>query len=784
MKIQYSLSMLPLKKFRRRFNLEILGWLILLCGSSLFWSDRNPADAADLEKFFQNDSAAPWRIEADRLTYDKATDQTTASGNAILQKNDFRLSADEVRYNRTSLAGEAEGHVRVSSGEDWLTGERMEMDLSNRIGTIYNATLFLRQNNYHVTGGKIQKTSENSYSGEDVTVSTCDGDSPAWVISGKKLDVTIEGYGFVEHATFRVKDIPILYTPFFAFPVKTKRQTGLLFPEFGISDRKGAEIVQPFFWAINDSSDATFYEHYMNRRGNKFGLEYRFMLDEKARGTLMFDWLDDRKVDNGSGTTSADYGYTDDGVLRPNSDRYWFRMKLDQPLPFDVTAQLGLDIVSDQDYLHEFKGGFCGFQESASYFEKYFGRDLDDYNDPVRTNRLNFNRLWSSVSANAEFRWMDDVIARRQNGKDETVQRLPSISIDSTRQSVLNMPFYIGLDSEYAYLYRKDGTRAHRMDINPRLYLPYRFGTYLSMEPSVGLQETVWNIDKTDASIGDADRTLNRNLYDFRLDFSSEVYKVYPSGTDGEGRLKHLMRFQVVYDYLPELNQNEYPQFDALDRIGNQNLITYSWIHSFTSRSIVHPAGAENTAEYDYHQLARVKLEQSYDIFKENENIPEPFSPITAEIELDVTPEVYLKADTGWSTYNGEFVSHDIACGLKDHRGDEFFIERRYAKDKRETIYTDVLLRATSWLWFYADFERNLLASKDIEKGIGVSYQAQCWSFDVRYSKEDDNHEVAFTISLFGLGDFGSGARKPGTLRYLEALRSTNKISTGGGTAQ
>lgn len=734
----------------------------------------------DLEKFFKNDSAAPWRIEADKLTYDKATDQTTASGNAILEKNDFRLSADEVRYNRTSLTGEAEGHVRVSSGEDWLTGERMEMDLSNRIGTIYNATLFLRQNNYHITGEKIQKVGENSYSGQDVTITTCDGDAPAWTISGKDLDVTLEGYGFVRHAAFRVKDIPVLYTPFFAFPVKNKRQTGFLFPEFGSSDRKGTEMVLPFFWAINESSDATFYEHYMARRGSKLGLEYRYMLDEKTLGTLMFDWLDDRKVDDGTGTASSDYGYPDDGALRPNSDRYWFRMKHDQPLPYDVTARLGLDIVSDQDYLHEFKGGFSGFKESARYFEKYFGRDLDDYNDPVRTNRLNFNRLWSSTSANAEFRWMDDVIARRQNDRDESVQRMPSVSIDSTRQSLFNMPFYIGLDSEYAYLYRKDGTRAHRMDINPRLYLPYRFGTYLSLEPSVGLQETVWNLDKADGFNRDTDRTLNRELYDFRLDLSSEVYKVYHTGADEADRLKHLMRFHVVYDYIPELNQNEYPLFDAMDRIGNRDLVTYSWIHSFVSRSTPHPAGAEDAVEYDYCQFARVKLYQSYDIFKENENIPEPFSPVTAEIEFNVTPEIYLKADTGWSTYDSEFVSHDIACGLKDHRGDEVFIERRYAKDKRETIYTDVLLRATSWLWLYADFERNLLTRKDLGKGVGVSYQAQCWSFDVRYSKEEANDEVAFTISLYGLGGIGSGARNAGRSKYMETLRTTQRIVSGG----
>lgn len=756
--------------------LAVVGILALIQGPFFY------SKAADLKQFFKNDPTIPWHIEADLMTYDRATNQTTASGNAIFRKNDFRLSADEVRYDRARMAGEAAGNVHVISGEDWMTGDRIEIDLQNRTGTLHKGDLFIKQSNYHVSGGIIRKTGDNSYYAEDVEITTCDGEVPDWAIGGKKLDVTIEGYGFVHHAFFRIKDVPVLYSPFFIFPVKTKRQTGFLMPEFGNSDRKGVEVTQPFFWAINDSSDATFYEHFMSRRGNKLGAEYRYVMDDKSHGAVMFDWLKDRKVDDGTGSSSVDYGYTDDEALRTNSDRYWLRMKLDQQLPLDITAQLSLDVVSDQDYLHEFKSGLTGYHDSVNFFVDQFGHDLDDYTDPVRTNRLNFNRIWPTASANAEFRWLDDVIARRQDGPDENVQRLPSVSLDSTRQSYLDLPLHIGFDSQYAYLFRKDGIRGHRADFYPRIYVPYRLGRYVSLEPSLGLRETVWYTDHPEASNGDSDRSYNREFYDFRLNLASEMFKVYRTGSDGEGRLKHLMRFQAEYDYAPELNQTEYPRFDALDRIENRELITYSWIHSLVTRSAFHPSGSNggpNTpVSYNYHQLARLKFEQSYDLFKEKEDIPEPFSPITAELELDVTPEVYLKADTGWSTYCNDFVSHNIACGLKDHRGDELFVEHRYVRDNRETLYTDVLLRVASWLWLYADFERNLLADKDLSKGVGLSYQDRCWSFDVRYAREEDNNEVAFSISLYGLGEFGSGSKASGKARYLESLRSNNKVGS------
>ena len=726
------------------------------------------ASAEGQSKLLKDDPKEPWHIVADEIHYDYKANQYVAIGNVTITKQDKKLSADYVRFDQKDMKAFADGHAIMTAGQDILTGSSMEMDLNAETGTIYNGTIFLQENHFYIKGDKLKKVGKDSYTADKASITTCDGDRPAWKITGRNLKITIEGYGFVKHAALWAKKIPVLYTPFLVFPVKLKRQSGLLPPQLGYSDRKGTEYNQPFYWAINQSSDATFYAHHMGRRGEKLGLEYRYILDEKSKGTLMYDFLNDRKVDDGSFDSSKNWGYEDDDVLRPNSDRYWFRMKHDQALPFEFFAKLDIDIVSDQDYLQEFKSGYTGFSETSAYFLKTFGRDLDDYNDPVRVNRFNLNRIWSLYSLNAELRWYDNVIIRRQEETDTTLQKLPLIEFDGARQRIYSSPFYFDLDSEYTYFYREDGPRGQRIDAYPRIYLPYNFNNYFTFEPSVGLRGTVWHLDKEEFSPSD-EKTLYRGIYDTKLDLFSEVYRIYPGIGNYLDRIKHTVRPQIVHDFIPELNQDKYPSFDELDRITKQNLVTYSITNTFTSRSKIYEQNIDSSLKeeisspisYTYNQFLRFKLQQSYDINKEKEDDPEPFSPIFGE--LDITPVRYfsIDADANWSHYDRRFRSHNVAATFWDKRGDRLFVEHRYSTNSVESIYTDFLFKVSDKLSMHTDYERNLLNKKDIKFGLGFLYQTQCWSLNFDYIDEENDRRYEFMINLFGIGAFGQSIAGP-----------------------
>jgi LPS-assembly protein len=723
-----------------------------------------PASVKGQTTPFQDDKKVPWNIVADEINYDDQAKVYIGRGNVNITKKNKNLNADYVRFNQNTMDVFAEGHVVMMVGENIITGTSMEMNLDGETGTIYNGTIFIDENHFYIKGDKIQKVGKNAYTADKASVSTCDGDSPAWKITGRNLRVTVEGYGFVNHAALWAKKIPVLYTPFLAFPVKLKRQTGFLAPQAGYSDRKGSEYVQPFYWAINESSDATFYSHYMGSRGEKLGLEYRYVLDEQSKGTLMYDFLDDRQVDDGS-PDSEKWGYTGDAVLRPNSDRYWFRMKHDQALPNGFFARLDIDFVSDQDYLNEFKDGYTGFNETEKYYINEFGRGFDAYDDPVRLNRFNLNKNWPLYSLNAELRWYDDIIKRRQEETNTTLQRLPVITFNGSKQNILTSPFYFDLASEYTYFYSEDGPRNHRVDVHPRFYLPYSFGSYFTIEPSVGLRETVWYVDKKDSSSSDK-KTLTREIYDIKVDLFSEVYHVFDLGGNGVERIKHTVRPQIIYDYVPEKDQSELPSsLDDIDRIARVNMITYSLTNTLTSKFKTHteeikrhspdkPVGDSRyePPRYNYNEFFRFKLEQSYDINKKNEDDPEPFSPIHGELELYPIRYFSVKTDADWSHYDSNFRSGNVAAAFWDMRGDKLSVDYRYQRDVSETVYTNLGLKISDGFSIYGEHERNIFDRKDLKYVFGFKYETQCWAFDFNLTKEEEDLGFNFMIILFGIG--------------------------------
>ena len=211
------------------------------------------------DRFLDDNSDKPWHISADEISYDEKANHYIASGNVVTTKKDIKITADFVRFNYKTMKLFASGHLFMTTKEDFLTGSSLEIDIEAKTGTIYNGTIFIKENHFYIKGNTINKVGDDTYTADKASISTCDGDEPAWKITGRNLKITIEGYGLAKHAAFWIKSVPVMYTPYIIFPVKLKRQTGLLVPQMSYSDRNGAEYIQPFFWAIHKSSDATIY---------------------------------------------------------------------------------------------------------------------------------------------------------------------------------------------------------------------------------------------------------------------------------------------------------------------------------------------------------------------------------------------------------------------------------------------------------------------------------------------------------------------------------------------
>ena len=716
------------------------------------------------------DDRVQYRLKADTLSYNDATKTYRAQGEVSVSRGDQSLHADTVGFNAETKEVTASGGVRLVSGPDWLTGSRVEANLDRGTGTVYDGILFIEESNFYVAGDEIHKTGKDSYYVRDARFTTCHGDSADWEITGKDLRVTMEGYGKVKHAAFWARSIPVLYVPFLVFPAKTKRQTGLLVPEIGYSGNMGFEFTQPFFWAINESSDATFYEHYMADRGLKQGLEYRYMVAPTSKGTVMFDFLWDREVDENMGSkeaaTAGFEGFGGDKEDRTNQDRWWLRLKSDHELPAQFKAKLDLDVVSDQDYLREFYRGYSGYKDSDEYFLKEFGRGLEDRTETVRRNQLNLNRTWAQYSLNADIVWYDDVITRKDHDPDPTLQMLPHVQFARSRQKLDGSSLELNVESSYDYLWRDDGTKGHRADFHPRFYHPVTLFRWFDVDPSVGARQTLWQVeDNEDEGPGKEDQFRSRTLLDFRADLSTELSRVFHVKGKSSHKIRHAVRPQVVYEYAPVSEDEDYPYVEGIDTVADKHLVTYSVTNSFATKTTEGPPSQidpyRHAGKSRFHDLCRIKVTQSYDILEgrghKQSGKRRPFSDIEGEVEFSLSPYVDLRADVAWSPYGSDFTSYNALLSFTNGREKAAALDYRYTKGGTKTILAEVAVKVSGPISAYCELERDLRDGQSVDALVGCKYERQCWSLDVGFAHDGalDSQECFVEISLYGLGKVG-----------------------------
>jgi LPS-assembly protein len=590
--------------------------------------------------------------------------------------------------------------------------------------------------------------------------------------------------------------MPFGYYPYIDIPAPGKRTTGLLMPQGGYSTRKGAFATQPFYWAIDDRSDATLYLEYMSERGWKPGVEYRYFLTREAKGAVMFDYFHDEKVDNGTNKQNQDYGFKDPNgdILRPNRDRYWFRMSHENPLPEGFLGRLELDIPSDQDYLREFKTGYMGFEDSRAYFNRFFGRTLDDYNAPVRTNRLLVSKSWASFSLNAEGDWYDNV-DHGANWK-ETPQILPQVSLVAPKQQLGRSPFFGTFNSQYIDYWKDRGYGVQRTDLWPRVYYPIGLPPYLTLEPSAGVRETVWDQYKSDAA--DAwsdDQYFHRELYDANLKLFTDLSRVYPVDQENLSKVKHAVRPQLDYTYVPHDDQSELPLIDTKDRVLSHNRIAYSLTNTLTSKTRVTPEAREVRAQetqpregnlhetilteapsdFDYRDFLRLKVGQYYDFARDFQ----PWSPFFGKLQFLPAEKISLDSEVAYNVYDKNFQRYNIGLSLSPRPRDRLTVSYRYDRDplltesldnydtqqeiflptptdNKKIDYGSIELRRglTERFTLITSYEHDF-SDQSYAIGAGFVLDSQCWTFETLATYGTDNIGFEMRIRLKGIGEFG-----------------------------
>jgi len=463
-------------------------------------------------------------ITSETLEYDHNERTYVAKGKVKIERADTVIEADEIIYNEQTSDVTASGNIRYHDNDVTIHAGRAELNLETKSGTVFDAEVFYKKDNYRISGRQIRKTGNDYYYSPEATFTTCDAPVPAWCFTGKDMNAAVGDTLTAKDVSFRIKNVPVLYTPVLWAPILNERKTGFLFPFIGYSDSRGFQMNVPFYCAISENRDATLVLDEYTKRGLGTGIEYRYV----GLGNVEGKW----------------WGYhIRDNELGKNF--FEFRALHDQRSTETMGGYLNINFINEKDYYREYK------------------TDLQ-----VRTNRfLESTGEMSIPFTNSRAYLLSQYWIDLKEDSQDTLQRLPEAGY------VLNParvgPLWLSAATSLSNFWREEGVYGQRLDIFPRI--THQFGEDIVFLQSFGLRETAYSLHRGE------DNSPHREAFEYSMLGNVRLLKKYASFT-------HILEPSVSYTLITN-SENSPLIFDSVDLYKKTSLLSLSLLNRIMSDS-------------------------------------------------------------------------------------------------------------------------------------------------------------------------------------------------------
>jgi len=669
-------------------------------------------------------------IQADRLTYDRNTDNLTAVGAVRYRDPVVLLQGDTGHYNDQSA--------------DFSHGQFE----------------FLKQPG-HGTAEQISMTPDKVIRLHHVTYSSCPKPRTDWLINARDLTLdTNAGRGFGHGATVDFEGVPILYLPWISFPLNSQRQSGVLFPNFGSSSLSGAFLGVPWYWNIAPNQDATFTPTFYSTRGLDLGAEYR-LLTQATRGTLDVNLMPD---DRQTGT-----------------DRSFVKLIDRYQLPWNTRIDTTIENVSDDAYFEDFTQG----TESTS--TPFLPRSISiTHRDDIWTLRaemVGFQTLDDTLPVDerpyiqlprlsAAGLWSPKDWSQLQTGFDS---ELVNFTRAGCNPCPANAPCTVpnACNLSNAPLDPMANVNGWRLDAMPRVGLDFSGPGYF-LRPNLAWEFTQYALRDEDGGASSPQRNLPILSVDTGLTFERL------SGLGGTRSIT--LEPRAMYVYIPYRYQDQLPVFDSgipdpnlielfrpnrfvgIDRVGDENGLTLG----LTSQTFDTASGTRylsaTIGQAIYFEPARVTLPgqalQSVDT-----------SSLIAEVILSAYRNWNLQFDIASNPAVSTVAQDEVTLQYHASNQQVANLSYRYRTGQLAQIDASTAWPIASHWDAYArtvySFFDNPTATPAVHPGsiedfAGFQYRGACWNIRVLWQRSistrtgEQSSGVSFQLELTGLSSVGS----------------------------
>jgi len=750
-------------------------------------------------------------FQAPKMEVLKDTNEVKGEGGVLISRGGVQVQADSGQMNTETKTGEVHGNVLMTSPDGVFAADHATLNIDSETGDFAKAEFTLEEGGYDVNADEAIKISEFEFNLRDAHFSTChclDGAKP-WEIVAGTGHITQEGYAHTYDTTFYFEGLPIFYTPWMVFPAKTQRASGLLAPEWGLSSEDGFQYTQPLFLNIDDSTDVTVspFIQTSSRVGSKFSFRDVISTTSEASGELIYS----NESRRGSSLRGLDLtGFTDPTIDTNRFGAFYNHVWKPDPkenLPIEFVADG--HYVSDDLFLREIEDDDIGLRESTF----------------LTSTAVLRGRAFDKVTLEARGEYTQLIL----EPDEQQFQRAPELAASSThtfRPFGFN-PYGIKLVTSGSVVgtdfVRDLGYEGQRVNFKPKVQVPFHFENYVRGQLAAELNQTQYHLSDNLAPDGtteletDNSRTLPILGYGmstgvervYSLDRGSWFPKLANLGAQNENlelvRLKHTIEPTVQYTFVPDVSQDDLPQFDSTDRYKNRSLFVYG-LKSHLYGRMVRPyersrdvgelapapdtlpmydlsdslvdfgrdmvltpgAGDYTRRDGEVRDLATFTIKQSYDYIEDHKNLDpnvDAFSDVFTGLTL--SPSSYFSFGFGsdYDAEDGGFSDYDVRAGFRDDRDDALRTKYTFIDNALSDVEGNIELKLIDELrlGYYARFDE--LHSEIVESRavIRLTNPCKCWHLDLGFSdtSNPDKQQVLITFTFGGLGDISQNFGLP-----------------------
>jgi len=670
-----------------KYCLPIALFLCLLAAS---------ADAESLMSFHLDQLV---RLEADEMRGSYSDEHFEAIGAATLRQESLTLRADSIWFDKRTNEAGAKGKVTLLEKSGTLVGDDLLLNFSSGQARLTHAKAHLSEEGFNLSGEVIERLDENHYRVTSGDFTACTATPPAWKFGASSVDVEVGGYARAKHMIFYLRDLPVFYLPYFLYPVKTERESGLLIPHIGLSDKRGFETYLSYYQVLGRNMDATLFLDTYSSAGLGKGLEYRYILGEENGGESFLYHV--------SGI---------DGQKDVFAGRWQHR----GVLPGEINLRADLEYVSDRSYL------------------KDFTVDARDYNRELVESYLYLSRAWDKTDLSVQGEYLNNLST---STKDYPLSRLPAVHLALLPQRVAATPLYLRLDLQGNHLQQGQNTVGETLLLRPAARLALAPLTGVSLDLEAGYRSM---LSKTSDASGDI------GFFDFSSRLGTRWQRIFTNEKD-EYALRHDIEPEVTFLHIADGGQATFSELIPENSFLPTDRVTFS----LTNRLVTRTMDAEGST------LRRVplwlRLSSGY-AFSTDTIVPKTLLPLRSEISLSVAKWLSLRSDASYGLEVGEHRWNSVVSGiqLKDRHRDELSIDYYYQDNDGANYLSGKLFTPLTDQISLANEVRYSVENREfLEHRAALEYRGQCWSVILTYRDRLEDQEYLVNFTLAGLMEQG-----------------------------